>query len=236
MATNQPQITNSVQGQINPSKNPPQRKPTILVPSDPNISINDISFTHFNLAHNSPTSMDILPSGTPITIAWEGAHAPNYLIRVLEDAGGRRDRVFWAFVGNVQSYTLSGGLFKEGLSYEIRLKAVNSTDYGSPDYREAIPRNSSSSTGEVISIRTLPKPVIVYPTNGMEVPLQDLTIQWNSVSWPNSKSYTIYQIANLDDLTTNVPGNTGGGPGDINKYHTIPATNLVSGHTSNSYL
>lgn len=201
----------------------------MLAPSDPNISVFGVD--HFNLEADSPNNHNIIPAGKPITVVWGGANAPNYSIRVLEDPQGRRDPVFWCYVGNVKRYTLPGNLFKEGLDYSIDLRAVNSINYGSPDYIEAFPRNSSP-LGEHIYIRTLPNPDIVYPTNEMEGPLQDLTITWNPVYWDKNSGYLdIIQSAKLNDLTTNQPGITGGEPRSINNYHTIPVTSLESGHT-----
>ncbi|TGE34358.1 cell wall-binding repeat-containing protein [Desulfosporosinus sp. Sb-LF] len=165
-----------------------------------------------------------------LTLKWSGLSTPNYLVRVSDS---KRGVVFWAYVGDVNTYTLPGSIFTEGNDCRISVAGTTGTDRLAPGYKEwYIQAGFYPSSGVLIMIHTLKPPTITSPANEATVPKQDLTITWDSSDWKDRyKMLLVSYRYLLKDLTINQTGD-GFSDSEIGRSSlTIPSSKLATGHT-----
>ncbi|MDP4161264.1 MAG: cell wall-binding repeat-containing protein, partial [Bacillota bacterium] len=170
-----------------------------------------------------------------LTIKWSGAPTPmNYLIRVQSSTANSDTRiVFWAFVGNVGSYTLPASIFTEGNDYRISVAATTGTNRFAPDYKEwYVNGGFYPSMGVLITIHTLQPAAFISPANGDSVPKEDLIIKWNAPDWKNiDGQYEVYSSVRIIDLTNVLSGPPVLAPQPNWGSYILDGSALSTGHT-----
>lgn len=128
-----------------PSSEQPQIQstPQILGNTDTNADFNYFKTFGFNVtAPDFVTDTCCKASINNCTISWDGSGAPNFLLKLVDWTNNPNDEViFWAYIGNVHSYTFSPSILKVGHHYEVDLEATNGTNYGKPGYETLLPKN-----------------------------------------------------------------------------------------------
>ncbi|EGW41825.1 cell wall-binding repeat-containing protein [Desulfosporosinus sp. OT] len=165
-----------------------------------------------------------------LTLKWSSLSTPNYLVRVSDSKNGV---VFWAYVGDVNTYTLSASIFTEGNDCRISVAGTTGTDRLAPGYKEwYIQAGFYPSSGVLVMIHTLQPPTITSPANEAIVPKKDLTITWDNPNWKDRYGMLLVSYRYLlKDLTINQSGD-GFSDHEIGRNSlTIPSSMLATGHT-----
>lgn len=116
-----------------------QYSPTILGNNDTNADFQYLKFFGFNFTWP--------PLGTlPINnfrVSWDGEGSPNFTLRLVDLSSNQYyDLIFWAYIGNVHSYTIPASLLKVDHTYEVQLEATNGTNYQKQGYESLPPKNT----------------------------------------------------------------------------------------------
>lgn len=124
-----------------------QRSPTILVASDPHGNFSYFQQSGFNITSPFPSAVDNTAT-VPVnkfTITWDGDWgAPNFCLRVVDETPPGIDVVFWAYIGDVHSYTVPASLLKPNTLYKVEVEATNGTNYNQQGYLTVSPKNLST--------------------------------------------------------------------------------------------
>ena len=220
---------------ITPSTPPPYvpqvNEPQILGASDPNL---DLKGPTENGGSLDKLWDDCVYPKKALTLKWSSLQTPNYLVRVETRSGSSEFReVFWAFVGNVNTYTLPASIFTEGNDCRISVAGTTGTDRFAPSYKEwYIQSGFYPSFGVLIMIHTLNPPTISYPANEANVPKADLTLKWDSPDWKDRYGMILVSYRYIiKDITTNQTGDAFIENNQSRTSFTIPKSMLATGHT-----
>lgn len=118
-----------------------QRTPNILGTTDPQASFSYLKFFGFNIETPRTDTVSI----NNFRISWDGDGSPNFVLRLIDWTNNPYEEViFWAYIGNVHSYTIPASLLKVGHGYRVEVTATNGTNYQKPGYETLSPKNVSA--------------------------------------------------------------------------------------------
>jgi len=181
-----------------PTKTPQRNRDQVLGGTDTKVSgLPD----YFNI--QAPLAYSVHPKKN-LTIKWDGS-APNFFLSVRDMSNSDMKTIFSAYVGNVNSYTISANLLTEGHKYGISLDATSGTDRSDPNYQKRSASNREQVIyGRSVTIHTLTPPIVTSPQNGSKLPVADVMVKWAQTGWVDNNIRPIVEYkVEVADLTDN---------------------------------
>ncbi|MCX7749909.1 MAG: copper amine oxidase N-terminal domain-containing protein [Clostridia bacterium] len=119
------------------------------------------------------------------------------------------------------NYTIASGLLKSGHTYKVFLAAV--------DGQGNLSRNPTYMEFKISDI--LPKPNVLYPVEGKSYPKADLIITWERLTGASKYDVAVRDMTNNQKIVGQDGLDGGTGVKTSECSYTIPAAQLVEGHT-----